>query len=68
MWSAEARLTGADRGNPSTLRGHYGQQAELIIVAAPGVQLATHDLQPPGHVMQAVTTRTGLSPAAIRRR
>src|SRR5580692_11900225 len=60
MWSAAAQLIGADRGNRFTLRGHYGQQAELIVVAAPGPQLATDDLQPPGQVMQAVTTRTGL--------
>src|ERR1700736_4892356 len=60
MWPAEAPLIRADRGTRFPLRGHYGQQAELIIVAIPGTQLATDDLQPPGQVMQAATTRTGL--------
>src|ERR1700689_5196703 len=60
MWSARARLIGADGGNRSTLPGYLGQQAELIIVAGPVVRFAAYGLQPPGQVMQAVTTRTGL--------
>src|SRR5580704_17479775 len=60
MRSAEAGLIEADGGDRSTLRGYGGQQAELIIVAERGAQLAPDDLQPAGQVMQAMTTRTGL--------
>lgn len=43
-------------------RGHLGHQAELIIGAGPGGQLAADGFQPPGQVLQAVTARAGHHP------